>query len=57
MRNAFENNWLKEEGTALLNIGRHLESFGLVVSRQYNCTIQSIIDALNVGDDVIVAVD
>ncbi len=57
LRNAFENNWLKEEGTALLNIGRHLESFGLVVSRQYNCTIQSIIDALNVGDDVIVAVD
>lgn len=51
------NGWLKENGTALHNVGRHLEAIGLVVVRQYEATIQDIAKALNKGDGVIVAVD
>ena len=49
------NGWLKQDGTALHNVGRHLEKTGLVVTRQYGCSIQNIIDALNHHEDVIVA--
>lgn len=55
--NALRQGWLKENGTALHNVGRHLEQAGLLVVRQYECTIQDIIFALQRGDSVIVAVD
>ena len=57
LKNAIQNGWLKDDGTALYNIGRHLESCGLVVSRQYKATILDIITALNNNEQVIVAVD
>ena len=57
IQNALNYGWLKESGTALHNVGRHLEHAGLVVSRRYNNSIEDIINALNRGDDVIVAVD
>lgn len=49
--------WQKEEGTALHNVGRHLEGKGLIVSRQYKCTIEDIASALEYRKYVIVAVD
>lgn len=56
-RHAIESGWLKAEGTALHNVGRHLESFGYVVRRQYMCTVADIAAALAAGCGVIVAVD
>ena len=57
LQNAIQNGWQKEQGTALHNIGRHLEAAGLVVKRQYKCTIDNIAEALAAGEQVIVAVD
>lgn len=57
LQNAVQRGWLKEDGTALHNVGRHLENAGLVVARQYKSSISDIEDALQRGDDVIVAVD
>lgn len=57
LSNALRNGWLKENGTALHNVGRHLEQAGLSVSRQYDCHLQDIAAALEQGHDVIVAVD
>lgn len=57
LQNAIQNGWQKEKGTALHNIGRHLESKGLVVTRQYKTTIDDIANALNENEYVIVAVD
>ena len=54
---AIQNGWQKEEGTALHNVGRHLESKGLVVTRQYKCTLEDISSALENREYVIVAVD
>lgn len=54
---AIRNGWQKEEGTALHNVGRHLESQGLIVARQYESRIDDIAYALEAGDGVIVAVD
>ena len=51
---AISNGWQKEEGTALHNIGRHLENKGLVVKRRYRCTIDDIITALENRIDSIV---
>ena len=55
--NAFRNGWLKENGTALHNVGRHLEQAGLSVLQRYDCQLQDIAEALEQGHDVIVAVD
>lgn len=55
--NAIRHGWLKENGTALHNVGRHLEQAGLIAVRRYECTIQDIISALQRGDHAIVAVD
>lgn len=55
--NAIRQGWLKENGTALHNVGRHLEQAGLIAVRQYESTIQDIISALQCGANVIVAVD
>lgn len=57
LRDSVRNGWQKKEGTALHNIGRHLESKGLVVTRQFKCSIKDIIAALDAGSHVIVAVD
>ena len=54
---AIHRGWQKEEGTALHNVGRHLEGKGLIVSRQYKCTIEDIASALENREYVIVAVD
>ena len=54
---AIRNGWQKEEGTALHNVGRHLEEKGLVVTRQYKCTLEDIASALEDKEYVIVAVD
>ena len=55
--NAIEKGWQKEKGTALFNIGRHLEDKGLIVTRRYKCCINDIANALCNNDEVIVAVD
>lgn len=57
LRESVRNGWQKREGTALHNIGRHLESKGLVVTRQFKCSIKDITAALDAGSHVIVAVD
>ena len=57
LQNAIKNGWQKEDGTALHNVGRHLESKGLVVTRQYNALIKDIANALDENECVIVAVD
>lgn len=57
LQNAIKNGWQKEDGTELHNIGRHLESKGIVVTRQYKATIDDISNALNRNECVIVAVD
>ena len=57
LQNAIQNGWQKEKGTALHNVGRHLESKGLVVTRQYNALIKDIANALDENECVIVAVD
>lgn len=54
---AIHNGWQKSEGTALHNVGRHLESQGLVVYRQYNASIEDIAKAIGENEGVIVAVD
>lgn len=57
LRDAIQNGWQKENGTALHNVGRHLENKGLLVIRQYNATVEDIAVALNENESVIVAVD
>ena len=57
LKDAVQNKWLKEKGTALHHIGRHLEKRGLVVVRRYHCTLEDITEALQAGDGVIAAVD
>lgn len=57
LTNAIRNGWQKEQGTALHNVGRHLEEMGLIVSRQYKCTLEDIALALGNKEYVIVAVD
>lgn len=54
---AVSNGWYKEEGTALHNVGRHLEKNGLIVTRRYKASIDDIIKALNENNRVIAAVD
>ena len=57
LHSALANGWQKKEGTALHNVGRHLEDKGFVVTRQYKCSIEDITSALAAGEQVIVAVD
>ena len=51
------NGWHSAEGTALYNIGRHLESFGLVVERRFKCGMDDILNALAQHKDIIAVVD
>ena len=57
LQNAMQNGWQKREGTALHNVGRHLENKGLIVTRRYKASIDDIATALNDNEHVIVAVD
>ena len=57
LQNAIQNGWQKKNGTALHNVGRHLENNGLLVTRQYNASIEDIATALKENEYVIVAVD
>lgn len=57
LQNAIKNGWQKENGTALHNVGRHLEDKGLVVTRQYKSTIEDIAQALQTNRSIMVAVD
>lgn len=57
LENAIHNGWQRQDGTALHNVGRHLEANGLVVTRRYKSSISDIAQALYEGDNVIVAVD
>lgn len=57
LADAEQNRWLKTDGTALHNVGRHLENHGLTVTRRFKCSINDIVTALAAGESVIVAVD
>ena len=57
LEKSIQNGWQKEKGTALHNVGRHLESKGLIVTRQYKATIDDIATALEADESIIVAVD
>ena len=57
LQNALQNGWQKTDGTALHNVGRHLETRGFVVTRQYKSTIKDIANALDANKGVIVAID
>ena len=57
LQNALQNGWQKTDGTALHNVGRHLEAKDLVVTRQYKSTMKDIANALKANEGVIVAVD
>lgn len=57
IQNAIQNGWQKKEGTALHNVGRHLEHEGLIVTRRYNASIDDIVNALNDDECIIAAVD
>ncbi|MCK8621056.1 RyR domain-containing protein [Prevotella sp. E13-27] len=56
-KEAEENGWLKEEGTALYSIGQLSAKRGLFVSRKYDCTINDIKKSLKHGDIVIAVID
>lgn len=53
---ARENNWLKEEGTSLEDVGNLLEAYGIETHRYMNADFEDVKEALNNGDRVIVAV-
>lgn len=57
LKKAMQNGWQKDGGTALHNVGRHAESYGMIATRQYKCTVADIVSALSAGEGVIVAVD
>ena len=57
MNDAIMNGWTKENGTALHNVGRHLEKAGLLVTRRYKSSMDDIAKALTDGERVIVAID
>ena len=54
---AIDHNWLKEEGTPLHNMGRHLEEAGLTVVRKYNANLNDIEKFLSQGVSLMAAVD
>lgn len=54
---AVNNSWQKSDGTALHNVGRHLERYGLYVTRRYQSSISDVVMALEAGDSVIVALN
>ncbi len=57
LENAIRNGWQKEEGTALHNVGKHLEANGFTVQRAFGSTLGELEDAMAAGKNIIVAVD
>lgn len=53
---ARENNWLKDGGTGLEDVGNLLEAYGIQTHRYMNAGFEDIKAALNNGDRVIVGV-
>ena len=54
---ARQNHWLKAEGTPLHAIGQLLIQKGLLVTRQYDATLDDLVRVLALSNDVIVACD
>ena len=54
---AQKNHWLKPKGSPLHSIGQLLSHYDLMVTRNYDATINDISDALALDNDVIVVVD
>lgn len=54
---AVQAGWQQRGGTALHNVGRHLERRGFYVKREWEARMEDIDSALQRGEDVIVAVD
>lgn len=54
---ARENHWLKAQGTPLHSIGQLLGHEGLMVTRSYDATLDDLVNALNLDNDIIVALD
>jgi ribosomal protein L32 len=51
------NYWLRDQGTPLYNIGKLLESKGFLVNREYNASLDAVMDGLQDGHDIIVVVN
>lgn len=54
---AQDNQWVSEQGTPLHAIGQLLAHQGLMITRQYDATVDSIQHALQANNEVIVVVD
>lgn len=57
LRLAQTNHWITEHGTPLYAIGQILASQGLMITRQYDATLDDITTALQADNEVIAAVD
>ncbi len=57
LHKSLKNKWLNDEGTALHNIGRHLEENNLNVERKFHCEFTDIVMSLTSGADLIAVVD
>lgn len=54
---AHENGWLKPEGAPLHAIGQLLANEDLMIVRKYDATLDDIIEALSLDNDIIIVVD
>lgn len=54
---ARQSHWLKMGGTPLHSIGQLLAHEGLMVTRKYDATIDDIVKAIRLNNDIIVAID
>ena len=54
---ARKNHWLKRGGTPLHSIGQLLAHNGLMITRKYDATLDDIVAALRLDNDIIVALD
>lgn len=54
---ARKSHWLKRGGTPLHSIGQLLAHKGLMITRKYDATLDDIVTALSLDNDIIVALD
>lgn len=54
---ARRKNWLRPEGTPLYCLGNLLAYSGLFISRKYNSTLDDVLNALQLDNDIVVGVD
>lgn len=54
---ARKSHWLKRGGTPLHSIGQLLAHNGLMITRKYDATLDDIVTALRLDNDIIVALD